>query len=56
MVNACGVTWHLECFGCWDCGKKFYSDQCIAIDNKPYCDRCGRKAFVKAMMSGKNAK
>jgi len=58
--NKCGlvlsgetVEWlnniyHSNCFCCTTCGKKFKS-QCINIDGNPFCDGCGRKAFIQFM-------
>lgn len=54
VVEVNGVNWHSQCFVCYGCNRKFMGKsmkQCLFIDSSPYCDACGRKAFVKSMLS-----
>jgi len=48
-VEAVGGFFHLDCFKCYGCGTKF-QNTCLNIDGKPYCDTCGRKAFVQSKL------
>merc|ERR1712000_550298 len=43
-VEAPGGMYHAACFGCHKCGKKL--DRCVNVENKPYCDTCGRAALT----------
>ena len=43
-----GCNWHRACFSCQDCGRKLVNT-CLNIGNKPYCEQCGKSAFIKAM-------
>jgi len=43
-VEAPGGMYHAACFGCYKCGKKL--DRCVNVENKPYCDTCGRAALT----------
>jgi hypothetical protein len=47
------MTISKDCFGCTTCGRKFRSN-CLNIDGKPYCDGCGRKAFIASRLAKKN--
>jgi len=49
VVEAANSRWHLDCFSCFDCGRKLVKT-CLNIENKPYCDSCGRKAFVRSKL------
>jgi len=49
VVEAANSRWHLDCFSCFDCGRKLIKT-CLNIENKPYCDNCGRKAFVRSKL------
>jgi len=44
-VQAPGGEYHPECFGCSGCGKKM-TGSCLNVAGKPYCEPCGRKAFI----------
>jgi len=33
---------------------KFLSSKCIFVEKKPYCDGCGRRAFVQSMLRKKS--
>eukprot|EP00808_Paulinella_micropora_P011833 g63837.t1 len=46
-VEALGTFFHKACFKCSGCGRKF-AKTCLNIQGKPYCDGCGRKAFVSS--------
>jgi rRNA maturation endonuclease Nob1 len=35
-----------ECFGCAGCGRKL-ERSCLNIGDKPYCDSCGKQAFIR---------
>jgi len=47
VIEVMGRMYHQDCFGCFGCGKKL-TTKCLNVDNKPYCETCGRKAFVQA--------
>ena len=44
-VEAPGGMYHQACFGCHKCGVKL--TRCLNVDNKPYCDSCGRNALTE---------
>jgi hypothetical protein len=45
-----GNLYHKECFGCTTCNKAFRNN-CLNIDGKPYCEGCGRKAFIASKLA-----
>jgi hypothetical protein len=49
VIEVMGKMYHQDCFGCWGCGKKL-TTKCLNVDNKPYCETCGRKAFVQVLI------
>ena len=53
IVEVFGVSYHSECFGCFQCGKSLQKS-CLNIDNKPYCERCGKQAFVQSRLKGRS--
>ena len=50
VVEVSGSVYHAACFGCATCGRAL-SAACISIDGKPYCDRCGKKAFIQSRLA-----
>lgn len=46
VLEAAGGYYHVACFKCSACNKKLTST-CLNINNKPFCDACGRKEFAK---------
>lgn len=47
-----GSEFHLACFKCMDCGKKLGAvdgGRVLAVGNMPYCDSCGKKAFIRSV-------
>jgi uncharacterized CHY-type Zn-finger protein len=54
-VEALGQSWHVKCFVCTMCSKAFGGNKFINVDNKPYCEQCGRKAFVSGRMQRRNS-
>jgi len=47
FVQVHNTFWHTNCFNCTMCSRKFHGlKSCLWIDQQPYCDGCGRKAFV----------
>lgn len=49
MIDWNGNLYHQDCFKCAGCNRQF-RNTCLNIDGLPYCDTCGRKAFVKSRM------
>ena len=49
IVEVFGHSYHQNCFGCFDCGKTL-GKSCLNVDNKPYCERCGKKAFIQSRL------
>lgn len=47
VMEVLGKLYHQECFGCTDCGKPL-TTKCLNVDNLPYCEQCGKKAFVQS--------
>lgn len=45
--------YHQSCFGCHGCGKKL-TNKCLNVDNNPYCEICGKKAFINSRPKNKN--
>jgi len=45
-------VYHIDCFCCTTCGKKLVSE-CLNIAGSPYCESCGKKAFVQNMKQKK---
>jgi len=48
-VEVFGNTYHQECFGCFGCGRAL-TKSCLNVDNKPYCEGCGKKAFIQSRL------
>ena len=50
-ANVAGKEYHLQCFKCRDCKRELRSQlatkQCLVVNGFPYCEQCGRKAFIK---------
>eukprot|EP01089_Gocevia_fonbrunei_P006944 TRINITY_DN1795_c0_g2_i2.p1 TRINITY_DN1795_c0_g2~~TRINITY_DN1795_c0_g2_i2.p1 ORF type:complete len:267 (-),score=65.02 TRINITY_DN1795_c0_g2_i2:5-805(-) len=47
-INWEGNNYHGDCFKCGDCGKRLDGHaRCLNISNTPYCEGCGKEAFVK---------
>jgi len=47
FVEIHNLYWHINCFQCTTCCRKFHNlKSCLWIDQHPFCDGCGRKAFV----------
>merc|ERR1711862_479009 len=40
FVNACGTSYHPNCFTCRKCGTKLPRSKYYENDNHPYCERC----------------
>jgi len=40
FVNACGVSWHPQCFTCKRCGVKLAASKYYEDQNRPYCEKC----------------
>lgn len=55
FVNACGTSYHPNCFTCRKCGTKLPRSKYYENDNHPYCERCilviNPKATVKGVVS-----
>jgi len=49
-VEALGQSFHTKCFTCAQCDKPFAGKKFLNVDNKPYCEQCGKKAFVSSRM------
>jgi len=52
-----GKSYHIDCFKCDMCGKDLKpllgkAMQCLVVNGTPYCEQCGRKAFVSRRNSG----
>jgi len=45
VIEVAGAHFHREYFACSGCGFKL-GRTCLKIGNKPYCDGCGKQAFV----------
>jgi uncharacterized CHY-type Zn-finger protein len=45
-VEAIGKSFHSKCFTCEGCDKPFAGKKFLNVENKPYCEQCGKKAFV----------
>lgn len=43
-VEAVNLFFHLDCFKCQACSK-ILTKTCINVNDKPYCDTCGRNAL-----------
>jgi uncharacterized CHY-type Zn-finger protein len=54
-VEALKQSWHVKCFVCTMCSKSFGNNKFINVDSKPYCEQCGRKAFVSGRMQRRNS-
>jgi len=54
-VEALKQSWHVKCFVCTMCSKPFGNNKFINVDSKPYCEQCGRKAFVSGRMQRRNS-
>lgn len=40
FVNACGISWHPQCFMCKRCGVKLAAGKYYEDQSKPYCEKC----------------
>ena len=49
MIDWSGNLYHQDCFKCAGCNRGF-RNTCLNIEGLPYCDTCGRKAFVKSRL------
>jgi len=47
-VEAIGKSFHSKCFTCEGCDKPFAGKKFLNVENKPYCEQCGKKAFVSS--------
>lgn len=50
VVEVAGMHFHRGCFGCAGCGRKL-ERTCLNIGDKPYCDACGKQAFIRHTLS-----
>ncbi|GAM25182.1 hypothetical protein SAMD00019534_083570 [Acytostelium subglobosum LB1] len=50
--EAFGNTYHPRCFVCTSCHRAFPSGKFLNIHSKPYCEGCGRSAFIKSQING----
>jgi len=48
-----GKEYHKKCFACANCKKKI-TQKPILVEGSPYCEQCGRTAFIKAQLSKSN--
>jgi hypothetical protein len=48
VIEAFGRTVHTRCFTCVTCGSRL-GRQFVDVDDKPYCDVCGKAAFVASV-------
>jgi len=46
-IEVMGMQFHMDCFKCCGCNKKLLNS-CLNINNKPYCDACGKTAFIQS--------
>lgn len=55
FVNACGTSWHPNCFTCKKCGTKLARAKYYEHNNAAYCERCilviNPKTTVKSTVS-----
>jgi len=54
-IEAINQSWHVKCFVCSMCSKSFGGKKFINVDSKPYCEQCGRKAFISGRMQRRNS-
>jgi len=52
VIEVMNKVYHQECFGCYACGVQLLS-KCLNVENNPYCETCGRKAFEESMRRSK---
>lgn len=48
-------VFHRDCFRCFDCNK-LLGTSCIDVQGSPYCDRCGRNAFIHSRLRNLESK
>eukprot|EP01118_Nematostelium_gracile_P008931 TRINITY_DN2986_c0_g1_i1.p1 TRINITY_DN2986_c0_g1~~TRINITY_DN2986_c0_g1_i1.p1 ORF type:complete len:263 (-),score=44.34 TRINITY_DN2986_c0_g1_i1:53-841(-) len=48
FVEVRNTCWHPQCFQCKRCQVSFEGGKtCLWVDEQPYCEGCGRRAFVE---------
>eukprot|EP01114_Cavostelium_apophysatum_P005336 TRINITY_DN1618_c0_g1_i2.p1 TRINITY_DN1618_c0_g1~~TRINITY_DN1618_c0_g1_i2.p1 ORF type:complete len:748 (+),score=193.07 TRINITY_DN1618_c0_g1_i2:95-2338(+) len=47
VIEVMNKNYHEACFGCFDCGKRLVG-KCLNVDGNPFCENCGRKAFIQS--------
>ena len=52
-VEAMGNFYHQRCFKCALCASSFLHGQYVNIENKPYCDDCGRAVWMRQRRSAR---
>jgi hypothetical protein len=53
VIEAFGRTVHTRCFTCASCNVRL-GRQFVDVDDKPYCDVCGKAAFVASVAAKQN--
>ncbi len=52
VIEVMNKSYHQDCFGCNECGQPLVG-KCLNVNNNPYCETCGRKAFVASKKAKK---
>eukprot|EP01102_Stenamoeba_stenopodia_P011823 TRINITY_DN3659_c0_g1_i1.p1 TRINITY_DN3659_c0_g1~~TRINITY_DN3659_c0_g1_i1.p1 ORF type:complete len:689 (+),score=233.73 TRINITY_DN3659_c0_g1_i1:188-2254(+) len=55
-VEAVGAAFHVDCLRCYGCNRSFANlKSCLNVGGDPYCEGCGRKAFVSFTMKNRSS-